>query len=64
MRSHGQEETMKHLFFECKFAQMYWATMHSVWDLSLSVAEMIEHNCRHFQHSCYMEAIVIASRAI
>jgi hypothetical protein len=64
MCSHGQEETMKHLLFECEFGQMCWASLHIVWDISLSVTDMIEDGRRHFHHSCYMEAIVIASWAI
>jgi hypothetical protein len=43
--NHDSEETLKHLFFECEFAQSYW-TAHIVWDLSLPVLEMIEQQKR------------------
>jgi hypothetical protein len=48
---------MKHLFFECEFAQLYWASLHVIWDLSLSVPELIEDGKRHFQCDCYMEVV-------
>jgi hypothetical protein len=40
--SHGQEETLQHLFFECEFSQFCWSVLHIVWNLSLSVMDMIK----------------------
>jgi hypothetical protein len=40
--SHGIEETVKHLIFECEFAQLCWTSLHIIWDLSLPVTEMIQ----------------------
>jgi hypothetical protein len=36
MCSSGAEETLKHLFFECQFAQLCWTSLHIIWDLSLT----------------------------
>jgi hypothetical protein len=55
---------MKHLFFECEFAQLCWASSHIIWDLSLSVIELIEDGKRHFQFDCYMEVVVLAAWCI
>jgi hypothetical protein len=43
LSGHGNEETLKHLFFECEFVQSFWTVLHIVWDLSLLVVEMIEN---------------------
>jgi hypothetical protein len=48
------EETMKHLFFDCEFAEPCWASLHFIWDLSLMTTDMIEDGKRHFQFDCYM----------
>jgi hypothetical protein len=42
MCNHRVEETLHQKFFECEFAQMCWAALHQVWNLSLAVVEMIE----------------------
>jgi hypothetical protein len=55
---------MKNLFFECEFAQLCWASLHFIWDLSLSVPELIEDSKRHFQFDCYMEVVVLAGWCI
>jgi hypothetical protein len=62
--NHDSEETLKHLFFECEFAQSCWMALHIVWDLSLSVLEMIEQQKRQFLLDCYMEVIMMAAWAI
>jgi hypothetical protein len=62
--SHDCEETLKHLFFECEFAQTCWAALHIVWGLSLLVLEMIEQQRRYFLPSCYMEVIMSATWVI
>jgi hypothetical protein len=49
MCSHVEEETQTHLFYDCEFAQMCWASLHIVWDLSLEVVDMIEDGKRQFQ---------------
>jgi hypothetical protein len=59
-----REETLKHLFFECEFAQSCWTALHIVWDLSLSVLDMVEEHRRDFQYSCYIEVIMLATRLI
>jgi hypothetical protein len=64
MCSHGIEETLKHLFFDCEFAQICWTSLHIVWDLSLPVTEMIEDGKQQFQFSCFMEVIILASWSI
>jgi hypothetical protein len=61
MCSHGMEETMKHLFFDCEFVQLCWALLHFIWDLSLPVIDMIEDGKRHFQFDCYLEVVVLAA---
>jgi hypothetical protein len=62
--NHDSEETLKHLFFECEFAQSCWTALHIVWDLSLSVLEMIEQQKRQFLSGCYMEVIMMAALVI
>jgi hypothetical protein len=62
--NHDSEETLKHLFFECEFAQSCWTALHIVWDLSLSVLEMIEQQKRQFLSGCYMEVIMMAAWVI
>jgi hypothetical protein len=61
MCNHDIEETLHHLFFECEFTQ---TALHQIWDLSLSMVELIEDGKRHFTHSCFMEVTMIASWAI
>jgi hypothetical protein len=46
--NHGCEETLKHLFFQCEFAESCWTALHIVWDLSLPVLKMIEQQKRQF----------------
>jgi hypothetical protein len=62
--SSGAEETLKHLFFECQFAQLCWTSLHIIWNLSLPVLEMVVDGKTHFQYSCYMEVIMLETRAI
>jgi hypothetical protein len=64
MCSHGIEETIKHLFFDCEYAQTCWTALHLVLDLSLPVVEMIEAGRRHFSHNSYVEVITIAAWSI
>jgi hypothetical protein len=64
MCSHEEEETQKHLFYDCEFSQMCWASLHIVWDLSLEVVDMIEDGKRQFQFGCFMEVVIIASWTI
>jgi hypothetical protein len=40
-RLNTRNKRLKHLFFECEFAQCYWTSLHIVWDLTLVVDEMI-----------------------
>jgi membrane-bound metal-dependent hydrolase YbcI (DUF457 family) len=64
MCTQATEETLKHLFFECEFAQMCWSGLNIIWGLSLPVVEMIEDGHRHFMHSCYMEVVVLVAGTI
>jgi ubiquitin C-terminal hydrolase len=64
MCNKGVEETMKHLLFECEFAQLCWTALHIVWDLSLVVDDMIIEGKRNFGNICYMEVIILATWAI
>jgi hypothetical protein len=64
MCSRGSEETVKHLFFECEFAQNCWMALHIVWDLALPVVDMIEQQRSQFPSDCYMEVIMIAAWVI
>jgi hypothetical protein len=43
---------------------MCWTALHHVWNLSLSVVEMIEDGKEQFTHACYMEVVILASWAI
>jgi hypothetical protein len=62
--SHGQEETLQHLFFECEFLQSCWSALHIVWNLSLSLMDMIKQQHSQFPYSCYMEVIILGTWAI
>jgi hypothetical protein len=62
--SHIEEETLHHLFFGCEFAQSCWTTLHIVWDLSLSVVSMMEHQRNQFSHDCLMEVLILATWSI
>jgi hypothetical protein len=64
MCNHGCEETVKHLFFECEFAESCWTALHIVWDLSLPVLEMNEQQKRQFLSVCYIEPIMMATWVI
>jgi hypothetical protein len=64
MCTHAMEETLKHLFFDCEFAQLCWASLHFIWDLSLPTIAMIKDGRRHFQFDCYMEVVVLAAWCI
>jgi hypothetical protein len=60
----GVEETMKHLFFECEFAQSCWTALHIVWDLSLVVDNMLIEGKWNFRNICYIEVIILAAWTI
>jgi hypothetical protein len=60
----GIDETVKHLIFECEFAQLCWTLLHIIWDLSLPVIEMIEEQKGQFPNGCFMEVIIMASWSI
>jgi hypothetical protein len=62
--SHGMEETIKHLIFECEFAQMCWTSLHIIWDLALSPTEMVEYQKSQFYHNYYTEVVMLASWSI
>jgi hypothetical protein len=55
---------MKHLFFECEFAQACWTAIQIIWDLSLPVADMVQEQRSQFPSSCYMEVIILAAWSI
>jgi hypothetical protein len=55
------EKTIKHLIFACEFAQMCWASLHLIWDLSFPIIKIIQDQKGQFPNGCFMEVIIIAS---
>ncbi|CAO2201894.1 unnamed protein product [Urochloa humidicola] len=57
----NSEETAMHLFFSCSFAKKCWQEIGVQWDMSTPFFQMLQHAKQNFNHSCFMEIIIIAA---
>ena len=54
-------EDLKHLFFDCPFALVYWQKLGIVWDDTNDIHTLLQQGRRHFGMAYFIEIFIIAA---